>query len=826
MILLQKGANISLHRKNTGGAMHIILGNVHDEGPAKLDALINAGGNINDTSGPKSSSPLQAALRVDTLNDIGLLQIRRLLKEEHIMIDYKDEDGLTAVMDTCRNLRNADDSPHNQKKIEVLRLLLKTGANACLQTSNGWTAMHFICDQFPSPQMFEGVRWLSDSGAPFHLKSIKGVSAFELLIARISRDETKAKSDASGNTGSESEGSRDSQDSQASVQDTFEEWLTTISFAIDHMTQEQLEEPLSGGLSPLSFAIHYSHLIHYNHSLTTWILDKVSSVDKKSYERDAAQDPLILACIHGCSTETARQLLLRTQRPVHAPLPYQEYDYEGAHLIHIAASSQKGLSMLEALIPSAPDIDVRDRRGSTALINAAEVRGKTGTKMVKMLLEAGADIEGVDESYGSTALLRAADESRWNTVRALIDAGANIDTLDPDSKRTVLHHASSEGSKSTREIILNRSPSINLEQEDSFGLTPLLLAIRGDHFSLVNFLLEKGARVRSSCPRGSIAHFAVFGDDNNIRETLISHSIDWNSSAADGTWKMPWELGNKASNKEAEIPDWAHQSNETDFSMAGLLPFHLAASRWGESLQFLADHDLLPENINVKTPSGLTALHISVKSDRTQVAKLLVKMGADVNATTPNMMTPLHIAAEDDLIQMAETLLDIGCDPDLQNKTGATALQWAHREKIWRVFNLLYNRFGIKDGVVPGLFDKAPFPSSTNLVNVGGTTLYRGEELYIVDRLEVPWSFFHDLLYFDGHGVVRSKNFEEIYPENRSDALSVFSDYTNYDGPNQFDIRKYEGRKPYRRFSVVPGKQCDVVPWSTLRRTKSFVMGD
>ncbi|MCC2669008.1 MAG: Ankyrin [Armatimonadetes bacterium] len=90
----------------------------------------------------------------------------------------------------------------------------------------------------------------------------------------------------------------------------------------------------------------------------------------------------------------------------------------------VEAARHHSSGRVQALLAAGvPDINVRDRFGCTALIEAAAVND---VSVVKLLLKRGAD-PGVKNNGGVTALIRAAAGGNTDSARALLEAGADVD---------------------------------------------------------------------------------------------------------------------------------------------------------------------------------------------------------------------------------------------------------------------------------------------------------------------------------------------------------------------------------------------------------------
>jgi ankyrin repeat protein len=88
-------------------------------------------------------------------------------------------------------------------------------------------------------------------------------------------------------------------------------------------------------------------------------------------------------------------------------------------------------------------------------------------EMVRVLLEGGANVEGVN-AYGATPLHHAAHNGQLEVCRLLLDWGAKVNTLNRFA-RTPLHHAAWRGHLPVVKLLVKEGADVRLK--DKFGKT-------------------------------------------------------------------------------------------------------------------------------------------------------------------------------------------------------------------------------------------------------------------------------------------------------------------------------------------------------------------
>lgn len=139
---------------------------------------------------------------------------------------------------------------------------------------------------------------------------------------------------------------------------------------------------------------------------------------------------------------------------------------------------------LKALIARSANVNELDPNGDAPLVMAAYLGH---TEIVRLLLEAGADVTAVDPGMKATALHAAAYAGRTDAARLLIAHGIDIDKQGPKNGYTALHDAIWENNIDTARVILDAGADLTLRSHS--GETPLDFA-RSRHRREIIALIE------------------------------------------------------------------------------------------------------------------------------------------------------------------------------------------------------------------------------------------------------------------------------------------------------------------------------------------------
>jgi truncated hemoglobin YjbI len=185
-----------------------------------------------------------------------------------------------------------------------------------------------------------------------------------------------------------------------------------------------------------------------------------------------AESPSLQACFKDNSSVFAALLALMIGQGDRVMLDYvrekllgapnlAQERYSGRTLLHTACAACD-IATVELLLGLGVDPNVTDAGAHTPLYCLGnECRGKTGGTVVRILVQAGANVDAQDGVKHCTALHMAARRGSVDVAEALLDCGANI------------------------------------EARDSLGDTPLRRSVNCDQASVARLLVSRGADVHS-----------------------------------------------------------------------------------------------------------------------------------------------------------------------------------------------------------------------------------------------------------------------------------------------------------------------------------------
>ena len=378
---------------------------------------------------------------------------------------------------------------------------------------------------------------------------------------------------------------------------------------------------------------------------------------------------------------------------------------DGTTALHWAAH-RDDLEMAKLLIEAGANVNVSNDYGITPL----SLAGTNGSsRMVRGLLQAGADPNATRET-GESVIMTISRTGNLEAVKTLL--AYEPDLNQPENRRghTALMLAIEQGHSQVAKLLIERGADVNARSNTNF--TPLLFAAQRNDLDSVQALLAAGAELDGLTPEwGSALVLAAARGHEDLALLLLEEGADPN--AADKNQiatlhyamlpglaylggvpvhinasayvyrpmmkKLIQELLNKGANPNAQLAHLDYipgmPAITPKLNMEGMTPLMLAAAAGDPSLArtlLEAGGDPLVTNKD-KSTALMVAAGLAFKRDRPtkeeyegalEVAKMLVKQGANVNAIGENGWTALHGAAYSGANDFVRWLVENGAQLD------------------------------------------------------------------------------------------------------------------------------------------------------------------
>ena len=148
------------------------------------------------------------------------------------------------------------------------------------------------------------------------------------------------------------------------------------------------------------------------------------------------------------------------------------------------AVDHKDAAAVRKLIAQGVNVDELEPNGDAPLVMAAY---KGYSDIVRLLLEAGADVKAVDPGMKATALHAAAYAGRTEAAKLLVEYHIEIDRQGPFNGYTALHDAIWQNNVDVAQVLIDAGASLSLKSHS--GETPLDFA-KAKHATQIVTLIE------------------------------------------------------------------------------------------------------------------------------------------------------------------------------------------------------------------------------------------------------------------------------------------------------------------------------------------------
>lgn len=319
-------------------------------------------------------------------------------------------------------------------------------------------------------------------------------------------------------------------------------------------------------------------------------------------------------------------------------------------LTPLIASAENGeLESIRLLIGAKANVNAADHSGRTALLNAAGLTAQSMTsfqideaavtKMVELLLGAGADVNAKSQLDGSTPLIAAAREGHVGAVALLLTAKAPVNAKTTPDGYTALMEAAKAGHAAVVQQLLAAGADAKLK--DRVGRTAASWA--ADYPEVVAML---GGTAGAAKPQPAAK--AVSAEQKEAaRQKLEELGYRWFDES---NFVMSAHKGDVEAARA--FLDYGLGVDTKDPDDHVTTPLLAAATLDDPALGlFLISKGA---NVNAKDTNGSTPMLLaSQHCGQAPLIKALIKAGADVNAKAAGGATPLMMA---DIMKCADTV--------------------------------------------------------------------------------------------------------------------------------------------------------------------------
>lgn len=317
------------------------------------------------------------------------------------------------------------------------------------------------------------------------------------------------------------------------------------------------------------------------------------------------------------------------------------------------AAQQRDTPRIRALLQQKVDVNAAQSDGMTALHWATR---NDDLEIANLLIKTGARID-VATRYGVTPVYLACANGHAAMIDTLLRAGASPNAANPGGE-TALMTAARTGKADAVKLLIDRGAIVDT-REGVRGQTALMWAVLDNHPDVVRLLLARGA------------------DINAQTNISIPDGMEASIVKADGTRSQSANIGAAGPGvyRARAIP-----------SPSGAMTPLMFAAREGhtEVAQILAD---AKAKMDMQSANGTTALSIAVINNHIELARYLLKQGANPNISDDYYKRPPLFAAIEmrnlnfppetppphpdsgNPLDLIKELLDRGANPNARSNT-------------------------------------------------------------------------------------------------------------------------------------------------------------
>ncbi|KAI8788179.1 ankyrin-3 [Biomphalaria glabrata] len=341
---------------------------------------------------------------------------------------------------------------------------------------------------------------------------------------------------------------------------------------------------------------------------------------------------------------------------------------------------------IKFLLGKGANINSISNTSATPLMIAA---GEGHKDAVTLLLEHGASANARDVNHQS-AIFHAVKNGHKDTLQKLLEGGADVYAEDC-MKKTALMDAVRKGDVHCLKLLIQYKA--NCDQKDVFGTTPLIISAYSNLTECLKTLLDQRVSVNDSSISGNTALHLCSSNGHNAAVTLLlQHDADPNKTNGNGHSPLMLAAGKGFDGIVQDLLNCAVVDKDLRNTVDGKTSLMIAAQ-----LNKLSTVKLLAQagsNVNSKSESGDTALHLSVVNGFIDVVKFFTTvLNIDLNAENNDGHTPLFFCVHFKRNDILKVLVDAGADVKPRNPHGVNIMTFIIREKCIKAFHIVIQSY-------------------------------------------------------------------------------------------------------------------------------------
>ena len=330
------------------------------------------------------------------------------------------------------------------------------------------------------------------------------------------------------------------------------------------------------------------------------------------------------------------------------------------------------VDIVRTLVKHKANVNVKTDSGDTPLTLAARNKHDNVVQILLSDSQCLVDAKGQD---GYTALQYSCTHGHVDIARTLVNHKANVN-VKTDSGDTPLTLAARNKHDNVVQILLSDSQCL-VDAKGQDGYTALQYSCTHGHVDIARTLVNHKANVNVKTDSGDtpLTLAARNKHDNVVHALLSDPQCLVDAKGRDGYTALQYSC--RYGHVDIVWTLVKHKANVNVKTDSGDTPLTLAARNKHDNVvhALLSDPQCL---VDAKGQDGYTALYYSCRYGNVGLVRALVKHKADVNVKTNSGDTPLHVAAQYSQYQVTMALIDtFNCDINVKGQLGRSLLHSA-----------------------------------------------------------------------------------------------------------------------------------------------------